>query len=425
MGPDDNSKEDASAFAARRNKQLAALDPSAARAAAHQDYGRSIRSGQALSLPQPQNVLAHGARLSAPAAISPSRAESGAAASTGIGAKAWDAVLEANAAARAASNAITFGGADRLAAAGDALFQPGGLSNWGQRYSANLQQELAQDRYDMIHRPVAQAIGNVGGGVLGLLAFGPEEAAAAAAPRIAGAMRLTAKEVAGLAGAGGMAGLGSQAVSDIATGHRSSPGDKVGSVAGGMAGAVALPFLGPSRAGAVDGAVTSAAQDVLNGRPISVPQTVQSALTGGLLAGAVGSAGRRWSDSLSTTDKGRLGETLGGLRSGLNGEPRWQGPKVRAPLAPGKAIPLKGKQTYWVPDGLGGPPPARLEDDWPDLFEDKFGLQADTSTNQKIAQKNFKSGFRLNHFTPSDVGMTAAFPFLTSAPQLAGQDPGQ
>ena len=130
MEPDGNPKEDTSAFAARRNKQLAALDPSAARAAAQQDYGRSIRSGQALSLPQPQNVLAYGARLSAPAAISTSPAKSSAAAPTSIGAKAWDAVLEADAAVRAASNAVTFGGADRLAAAGDALFQPGGLSNW-------------------------------------------------------------------------------------------------------------------------------------------------------------------------------------------------------------------------------------------------------------------------------------------------------
>jgi hypothetical protein len=425
MEPDNYPAEETSAFAARRNKQLAALDPAAARAAANQAYGRSIRSGQALSLPQPQNVLAYGARLSAPAALAPSPTQSSAAAPSSIGAKAWDAVLEANAAARAASNAITFGGADRLAAAGDALFQPGGLSNWGQRYNANLQQEFAQDRYDMTHRPVAQAIGNVGGGALGLLAFGPEEAAAAAAPRLAGAMRLTAKEAAGIAGAGGLAGLGSQGVSDIVTGHRSTPQDKVGSIAGGMAGAAALPFLGPSRAGAVDGAVTSATQDLLNGRSISIPQTVQSALTGGLLAGATGSVGRNWSNGLSRTEKGQLGEAMGATRSALGGEPRWQGPKVRAPLDPEQTTPLKGKGTYVVPDGLGGPPPADPGEPWPDLFEDKFGYQADTSANQKIAQTNFGTRFRLNHFTPSDVGMMTAFPFLTSAPQFVRQNPGR
>ncbi len=194
MEPDDNPGEDASAFVTRRNKQLAALDPSAARAAANQAFKQSIRIGQALSLPRPQDVLAYGARRAASATIPSKPAHSGAAAPASIGTKAWDAVLEANAVARAASNAITFGGADNVEAAGDALFQPGGLSNWGQRYSANLQHEKAQDRYDMIHRPVAQAIGNVGGGVLGLFAFGPEEAAAAAAPRLAGAMKLTARK---------------------------------------------------------------------------------------------------------------------------------------------------------------------------------------------------------------------------------------
>ncbi len=238
-------------------------------------------------------------------------------------------------------------------------------------------------------------------------------------------MKLTANEATRIAGAGGLAGLGSQTVTDFATGHRSTPGDTAGSVVGGMAGAAALPFLGPSRAGAVDGAVTSATQDLLNGRPISVPQTVQSALTGGLLARVTGSAGRKWSNGLSTTNKGRLGETLGAARSEFNAKPRWQGPKVRAPLNPKQTTPLKGKQTYWVPDGLDGPLPTKPGDDWPNLFEDKFGYQADTSANQKIAQTNFGDKFRLNHFTPSDVGMITSFPFLAVGPQLARQDPGQ
>ncbi len=55
---------------------------------------------------------------------------------------------------------------------------------------------------------------------------------------------------------------------------------------------------------------------------MSIPQTVQSALTGGLLAGVTGSAGRKVSDRLSTTNKGRLGENLGAMRSSLSGEPR-------------------------------------------------------------------------------------------------------
>jgi hypothetical protein len=272
---------------------------------------------------------------------------------------------------------------------------------------------------------LAHTIGSLGGDVLGVFAFGPEEAAAAAAPRLAGAARLTAKEVSRIVGAGGLLGLGSQTVSDLATGHRSNPGDLAGSAAGGIAGAAALPILGQSKAGAIDGAVTSATQDFFNGRPVSIPQAAQAAAGGGLLSGFAGRAGRQWSDSLSTTKKGQLGETLGAMRSQFNGERRWQGPKVRAPLEPGQTTPLQAKQTYWKPDGLAGPPPANPSHEWPDMFEDKFGYEADTSKNQKIAQKNFGSQFRLNHFTPSDVGMMTAFPFLTFAPQFVRQNPGQ
>jgi hypothetical protein len=113
------------------------------------------------------------------------------------------------------------------------------------------------------------------------------------------------------------------------------------------------------------------------------------------------------------------------MRSQFNGEPRWQGPKVRAPLSPGQAAPLRGKGTYWIPDDLAGPPPEDPSKQWPDMFEDKFGYQADTSRNQKIAQANFAAQFRLNHFTPSDVGMMTAFPTLSFAPQLVRQDSSQ
>jgi len=301
----------------------------------------------------------------------------------------------------------------------------GSLMGWRQRYDANLEQEHARDLYGATHAPLAHTIGSLGGDLVGVLAFGPEEAAAAAAPRLAGAARMTAKEAARVVGAGGLLGFGSQTVSDMASGHRSTLGDMAGSAAGGMAGAAALPFLGPSKAGAIDGAVTSATQDVFNGRPVSIPQAAQAAGGGGLLGGFAGRAGRQLSDSLSTTEKGQLGETLGALRSRFNGEPRWQGPKVRAPLAPKQAAPLRGKGTYWIPDGLAGPPPEDPSMQWPDMFEDKFGYNADTSPNQKIAQSNFAGQFRLNHFLPSDVGMMAAFPTPSFAPQLVRQDPNQ
>lgn len=420
MAQEQDDGESAAASIARRQREAAGR--AAARAKAHQDYGRQLRSGQTPDLKQPADLVAYG--------TSPSLGPSGAPSDSGNSAPrrnnsqaAADALLQLDAAIRSGANTATFGGADKFSAAMDALFAPGGLSGIAQRYRGNLQQEQARDRYDGAHRQMAASLGSIAG-ASGILAFGPEEAAAAAMPRLAGAAKLTAKEVTGIAGAGGLAGLGWQTVSDLATGHRSTAGDVVGSVAGGMTGAVALPFVGPSRAGAVDGAVTSATQDVLNGRPISIPQTVQSALTGGLLAGATGGAGRKWSDGLSSTEKGRLGETMGPLRSEFSGEPRYRGARVRAPLHPDQTAPLQGKQKYWIPDGLGGQPPKDNEP-WPDMFEDKFGYGADTSTNQKIAQKNFEQKFRLNHFTPSDVGMMTAFPFLTIAPQFVRRDQGR
>jgi hypothetical protein len=419
-GQAQGDNESVQAFVNRRQREAAAL--AFARANAHQAYGLNIRGGQDLDLQQPSDLAAYGLQPLSSSKPSSAVARSPVAADRSSAAR--DPLLPVDAAIRSAANTVTFGGADKIAAAMDAL-TGGGLSGWGKRYDANLQQEQARDRYDAAHAPLAWSAASAGGGVLGLFTLGPEEAAAAAAPRLAGAARLTAKEAAGIVGAGGLAGLGSQTVSDIATGHRSTLGDKSGAMLGGMAGGAALPFFGPSRAGAVNGAVTSATQDFLNGRPISIPQTVQSALTGGLLAGATGSVGRKWSDSLSTTEKGQLGETLGAMRSAVNGEPRWQGPKVRAPLSPKQTTPLQGKKTYWIPDGLDGPPPADPSEPWPDMFEDKFGYGADTSPNQKIAQAKFGSRFRLNHFTPSDVGMVTAFPFLTAAPQFVHQDQGQ
>lgn len=298
-----DQEESVEAFVNRRRR--AADDRAFARANAHQAYGQSVRNGQALDLQQPSDLAFYG--LQSPSSSNRSLSTTSTLIATPDPQTTPGPLLPVNTAIRSAANTATFGGADNFAAGMDALVH-GGLRGWGQRYDANLQQEHARDLYGAMHAPLAHAIGSFGGGLLGLLTLGPEEAAA---PRLAGAAQLTAKEAAGIMGAGGLAGLGSQAVADIATGQRSTPGDKGGAMLGGMAGAAALPFMGPSRAGAVDGAVTSATQNLLNGRPISVPQTVQSALTGGLLAGVTGSAGRKWSDNLSTTEKGRLGETLG------------------------------------------------------------------------------------------------------------------
>src|ERR1700761_2816022 len=136
-------------------------------AAANQAYGQALRTGQDLDLPQPNDVLAYGADLSSNlGADAPSSSQTDAGAPSPLPANGQlpDAILQANAAIRAASNAVTFGGADHFAAAMDALLPPGGLDRWKDRYGANLQDQKAQDAYDAQYRPIAQGIGSSGGG---------------------------------------------------------------------------------------------------------------------------------------------------------------------------------------------------------------------------------------------------------------------
>jgi hypothetical protein len=307
-----------------------------------------------------------------------------------------EAALQADTAIRAAANILTFGGADHFAAGMDALLEPGGLEQWRQRYDANLAEEKARNRFDESHRSVAQVIGQVGGTALGVGLVGPARGAASLAPRLPGAAVLSGRETAALLGGGAAAGLGVQTILDAARGRRSSAGDFGGAALGGMAGAATLP-LGPARAGAIDGLVTSAAQDMFNRRPISPERAGESAIAGGVLGGVVGRGGTRAADSLPVKAKGRLGEAMGDIRSTINSTRREWTPKSRDYLADG---------SYWYPDGRSGPL----------RFEDKFGYGAELSANQVRAQAELGPNFQLYHFTPDDVGGLLSMPASASAP---------
>jgi hypothetical protein len=55
---------------------------------------------------------------------------------------------------------------------------------------------------------------------------------------------------------------------------------------------------------------------------------------------------------------------------------------------------------YWYPDGRSGPV----------RFEDKFGVSAELSPNQILAQQALGDNFRLYHFLPADFGKAASVP---------------
>jgi hypothetical protein len=198
-----------------------------------------------------------------------------------------------------------------------------------------------------------------------------------------------------------------EAISNLAAGgRRASLGDSLGAAVGGVAGALALPF-GPAKAGAVQGAVASAAQDYLNGAPVSAERAGEGALLGHLFGGLAGIGGRKISNDLPMKAKGRLGEFLGEARSTMNGRRRRFDPKGRDHD--------ESKTDYWYPDGTSG-----------DVrFEDKFGSGAKLSPNQARAQGRLGPNFWLNSFVPSDVGKAAGVPAAATGRQISSRRSGR
>jgi hypothetical protein len=286
-----------------------------------------------------------------------------------------------------------------LAAGLDALVPVRG-QGFRERYAADLAAERARDQYDVAHRPVAQQIG--AGAATALSLFGP--GGLARPVRIAGAAARTGLETAARLGIGGASGLAFQDLSDAAA-HR--PGDRrdsVGAVAGGVLGAAASP-LGAGRAAAIGSAATTAAQDLLHGRPVSLDAVGQSAVLGRLIGSAAGLAGRRWSQSLSSQAKGDLGERLGAVRSAINRMEREPGPK--------KLFKPKGWKAGTYLDGRSGDK----------LFEDKFGPTAKLSDGQLMAQNTLGPNYIVYHLLPEDIGKIFGLPLTGLAPQLADRQP--
>lgn len=306
-------------------------------------------------------------------------------------------VLQGDTFLRSAANTFTFGGADSLAAGLDALIPANG-QGIQQRYAAHLAAEQARDAYDAAHRPAAQQLG--AGAATAISLFG----GLAGPERIKGAAVQSARETAALLGAGGISGLTLQSLSDAAA-HR--PGDwrdLVGAAVGGVLGGAALR-LDAGRAAAVGSAATTAAQEMLHGRSVSLDDVGRSAAAGRAVGALAGLAGGQGAQNLSSQTKGRLGETLGAVRSAINQMEREPGPK--------KLFKPAGWAAGTYPDGRSGAT----------LFEDKFGLKAALSKGQQIAQNVLGPNYIIYHFLPEDVGKILSLPLTGLAPQLLQQQP--
>jgi hypothetical protein len=291
-----------------------------------------------------------------------------------------------------ASDVLPFRFADRLASAAYATAQPW---DWKQRYDASMAAETARDRRDEVLYPVARSDGQLGL-TLALLARGGRLTGPLAAPRLAGAAKITSREALSMLGAGAVVGVGTQAVGDAATGKLSSPGDYAGAGIGGVAGVATLP-LKPDRAAAIDGMVTSMTQDLLNGRPVSIERAGQNAMAGKMFGSIANKAAATYTENLAPVLKGPVGETLGAIRAIADWQPR---------LALGNTlVKIPGTNKRWKPDAMRGKDPHAAD---ALLYEDKFGRKAKLRPNQELAQEKLGENFQLNHFLPRDVGMAAS-----------------
>ncbi|OXE37325.1 MAG: hypothetical protein CGW95_02230 [Phenylobacterium zucineum] len=303
-------------------------------------------------------------------------------------------VDQALAGARGAQDALTLGLGDRVWAGGRAIADAANGKNLATAYRNRMAQEKARDRFDEQYFRTARTLGEVAGTGAQIVALGPAEGLIAGGARMAEAAPMIGRELAVLGAAGGTSGLAGQAASDLQNLRLGSAGDYAGAALGGAAGALTARSGWGGRSAAVDGAVTSIAQDAFNRRlsTASVDRAREAALVGGTLGAMGGYFGRKWSSSLSRREKGALGEDLSMLRSRARGQNIKQGEGARArQQVPGG---------YTIPDHISTDNAGNIID----IVEAKFGPSARLSKGQRKAYDGAIPNFRVDHFLPRDIG---------------------
>jgi hypothetical protein len=222
----------------------------------------------------------------------------------------------------------------------------------------------------------------------------------AAGSRMEQAAAFLARERLGLAKVGAWGGVGTQAASDALSGRLSSPGDYLGSMVGGAAGAASLGSAPPGAVGAITGGTTSLAQDILNGQGPNWNRFGDAVAEGNLLGAPFNLAGRAHAAAKSPVAKGVLGEEISKLRTYLRGDRVEPGPKRRVQLDAGG---------YTVPDHhtIGG-----------EIVEAKFGTSHRALRGRQAQAYNQPlPSYRVDHWLPADVGGAVEFPFALGAAQ--------
>lgn len=368
------------------------LGREAADARGRELYDRSTRNGTNLTAQTPAQLLRLGAQDLA-------KAPAPAPANTLQGAE-----QQGRAGVSGFTDELSFGLADPALALGDAIGEAHDLSDFGDAYHRSMDQKRAADAYDLANYHTARTTGQVAGALTGIAMAGAPGLGRAVLPRaLPGAaraienanliQRIEGSSTVGLnrmaAGGGAIAGIGSQAVSDAAHRHLSSPQDYAAAAGGGAAGGLAALRGGPAAGGAVASGAINAAQSLAHGQ-LPGFGAVDAAYKGAVFGRSTGAAAKYGTNALPIRAKGALGESLSNAKSAAAG---------RLPQNAHARVKLDGGG-YTRPDH-------QLMPDSPDLLsfvEAKFGPWARLSARQQQAAKQFMERFRVDHWLPADVG---------------------
>lgn len=223
---------------------------------------------------------------------------------------------------KALQSTLFAGQDDKLIAGVQAILDRTGESGFFQNLHSKIerQEQLSADLQARF--PVSSAVG-AGVGLVGAVATGaPMATARLAAPRFLNSLRnggvlgetprllATPRQHLTTAFGGGAVNAGVQGALNGATGEPSSLADMAGAFVGGAVGTRATVAGGPTAGAALEGFTTSIMQDVLNERPVSVPNGLVDAASGARLASLGDRIGTKWMERLPSKAKGKVGERL-------------------------------------------------------------------------------------------------------------------
>ncbi|WP_293376124.1 hypothetical protein [Phenylobacterium sp. SCN 70-31] len=408
------------------------------------DVARRIDMTKAALQSKPRPVTSAAPVKPSPKAVSPSSGPGPVAAakpSTSSG----SAKEQLRAAVSGAADEFTFGLADRVLAAGDALAEEG-LRNFAQNYQANMEQKRADDEYDARHYGLARNSGRAVGMVGSLAAMGAPAVARSAvvlAPRVFRAARsgasvapaltpalsrgaaqaqklgikygpdplgLTKLAVVGGAGAGAT----DQYVGDMLTGRQTDLREMAAAAVGGALGGLATRYAGATAGGASGGATTSVLQDFVRGDDVSFDNALRSAQLSGLLGGVASRYLTNKVSNFPSKIKGNFGEVMSGLKAVARDDDILQ-QQARVYLKP-----VSKPKEYTVADHVLRSPDGQVR-----YNESKLGPSATLTDRQVQAMNQFGDRYIVDHWRFADVGKAGGMAVAPFGFTLSDDEPSR